>query len=561
MQGGRIWGLALQLYALRSARNWGIGDFGDLQYAVAGAAELGAQAVGINPLHALFRHNPEHASPYSPASRLALNVLYIDVEAVPEFAQCYPTGLDASAHAQREAARADVQVDYRAVADLKWPMFERLYAQFRVEHLATNSARARAFQFFVLEQGNGLMRVALYQALQEHLQRLDANAWGWPVWPQEYRDPEAPAVQAFLVTQRERVDFYLYIQWLADSQLGACAQRARADGMAIGLYRDLAVGVDRAGADAWAYQKFYAHTASIGCPPDDFSLEGQNWGLPPMIPDALREAAYEPFIAMLRANMRHAGALRIDHVMGLMRLFWVPAGESAAAGGYVNYPLEDLLGILALESQRQSCLVIGEDLGTVPDEIRVAMQRLGVLSYRLLYFQQDASGEFIAPMDYPEQALVAVSTHDLATLAGFWHEADIDERARLGLFPSSEIEHAQRAQRARERERLIAALVRAQLWPTDSAPPLHMTSALAQAVHVLLALTPAKMLLVQAEDLLGQQVAVNLPGTDRERANWRIKWGRGLEAFFNDAQVRHVADLINALRPTRTASRPEPRII
>ncbi len=557
---GRVWGPAVQLYALRSARNWGIGDFTDLRVLVEKSAALGASIVGVNPLHALFPHNPEHASPYSPSSRLFLNVLYIDVEAVPEFAQCEAARALAFAPSFQErlqAARRSELVQYAEVAALKLPVLERLYAYFREHHLARATDRGRTFLAFQRVGGEMLHRHALYETLQEHFHRADPKVWGWPVWAPEYRRPELPAVVAFATAQRERLEFFQYLQWLADAQLDAVGRRALELEVGVGLYQDLAVGVDRAGAEAWAHQELYALDAAVGSPPDDYSLKGQNWGLPPLIPDELAESAYAPVIATLRANMRHAGALRIDHVMGLMRLFWVPPEGTPADGAYVHYAFQDLLGILALESQRNRCMVIGEDLGTVPNEIPAALQPLGVLSYRLFYFEKDAKGEFKAPDQYPAQALVAVSTHDLPTLAGFWQGQELLERTELGLFPSEHARDQQLLARMHDRARLLIALEREGLLPQgatiDPASSPQMTPALVEAVHRYLARTPCKILLIQLEDVTGQHLQVNLPGTTDQRPNWRYKLDSELSQLLDDPRLRRLAAAIAEERA------PQPR--
>lgn len=289
----------------------------------------------------------------------------------------------------------------------------------------------------------------------------------------------------------------------------------------------------------------YALEAGIGAPPDDFNLNGQDWGLPPLVPERLRDAAYAPFIATLRHNMRHAGALRIDHVMGLMRLYWVPPGGTPADGTYVSYPLDDLLGILALESQRNRCLVIGEDLGTVPDQVRQALRPLGVLSYRLLYFAREADGAFLRPADYPAQALVAASTHDLPTLRGYWQGHDLDVRRTLDLFPSQEVREQQIVARARDRARLLMALEREGLLPPGlSVHPVavpDMTPELAAAIHVLVARTPAKVMMIQPEDVLGQVEQANLPGTTDQHPNWRRKLPLNLEEWQSDPRVLALA--------------------
>jgi len=555
--GGRVWGAALQLYAVRSRRNWGIGDFTDLRDAIEIAGRAGAGIVGVNPLHALFPHDPDRASPYSPSSRIYLNALYLDVEAVPEFTECEAARVAVAApgfQARLQALRCAERVDYRGVAEAKFSTLRVIYRHFRECHLVPRSRRSEAFLAFQRGGGEPLLRFALFQALQEDFHARDEAIRGWPAWPEAYCDPVSPPVREYLASNRERVEFHAWLQWLADEQLAACARRAVELGLGVGLYQDLAVSVDREGADAWSGQNAHAAAASIGSPPDDFHLNGQNWGLLPLIPEALAESAYAPFVAALRAAMRHAGALRLDHVMGLMRLYWIPPGSPSADGAYVHYPLSDLLGVLALESRRNCCLVIGEDLGTVPDAVREALAPLGVLSYRLLLFEKEGDGNYRAPAAYPAQALVAVSTHDLPTLKGMWLGRDLELRAQLALYPSAEERKRQVAERARDRSRLLMALEREGLLPAGvtvdpvSAP--DMTPELARAIHVFLARSPPRVMMVQMEDVLEQSEQVNLPGTTSEYPNWRRKLPLDLEDWGADARV---AALAEALRRERGA--------
>ena len=331
--GGRVWGAAAQLYSLRSIRNWGIGDFTDLAALVDLWAGKGASVIGVNPLHALFPHNPAHASPYSPSSRLFLNTIYLDVEAIPEFEECESARTLVSSPVFQETLRAlrDAElVDYPGVAEAKSRVLSLLFAHFRSAHLVRGTRRARAFRSFCAERGEALLLHARFEALQEHLFALDPKLWGPPVWPEAYRDPRSAEVERFAKKHAERVEYFRYLQWQADKQLGDVGRKAAAPASGAGLYVDLAVSIDRAGAEAWSNQDSYAVSASVGAPPDEFNMRGQNWGLPPLVPDRLRETAYAPFIATLRANMRHAGALRIDHVLGLNRLFWIPAGADPA---------------------------------------------------------------------------------------------------------------------------------------------------------------------------------------------------------------------------------------
>ncbi|HEY7743509.1 MAG TPA: 4-alpha-glucanotransferase [Burkholderiales bacterium] len=552
---GRVWGPALQLYALRSARNWGIGDFTDLRNAIEVAGRAGAGIVGVNPLHALFPHNPDHISPYSPSSRLYLNALYVDVEAVPEFAECERARAAVAKpefQSRLRALRAAELVDYRGVAEAKLWALRALFDHFRDQHVLPHTARGEAFLAYQRSSGEPLQRFALFQALQEKFHARDETVWGWPVWPEPYRDPESPQVRTFLAANRQTVEFYVWLQWLAEEQFGACGRRSRELGLGVGLYQDLAISADRAGAETWAWQSVYAEFASVGAPPDEFNLNGQNWGLPPPIPDALSDTAYAPFVATLRANMRHAGALRIDHVMGLMRLYWIPPGGKPADGAYVHYPFQDLIGVLALESVRNRCLVIGEDLGTVPDAVREALAPLGVLSYRLLLFEKERDGAFKAPAAYPAQALAAVSTHDLPTLRGLWIGHDLDLRAQLGLYPSSELRGQQVVERAQDRARLLMALQREGLLPAgvtvDPASAPDMTPELARALHVYLARSPARIMVAQMEDMVGQLEQVNLPATGAEYPNWQRKLPLDLEKWSADPRLTALAEAMRRER-------------
>ncbi len=555
-EGKRVWGPAVQLYALRSERNWGIGDFTDLAALVRLCGAHGASLVGLNPLHALYPHNPAHASPYAPSSRRFLDILYIDVEAVPEFHDCADARAAVIApefQRRLRALRAADLVDYVGVSAAKLPLLERLYAHFcQVRRDNPAGPRARALREFQSAGGLALRQHALFETLQERFHGDDAGVWGWPQWAYAYRDPNSPEVAAFAREHDARIEFYEYLQWQAEVQLAAAGSAALEARLAVGLYQDLAVSVDRGGAEAWAAQDVYAHSASAGCPPDDFNLRGQDWGLLPMLPERLRARAYAPFIAVLRANMRYAGALRIDHVMGLARLFWVPRGDLPEAGSYVTYPFEHLLAIVTLESERNRCMVIGEDLGTVPDEVRHAMDRSGMMSYRVLIFSRRHDGEFQAPAEFPLNALVTSTTHDLATLVGYWESRDIDLRHRLALYPNDTVYVQQVEERKRDCARLLLALQRENLLPPELGPdprwPLPMTPALILAVQEYLARTPSRVLAVQLEDIFGCREQVNLPGTVEQYDNWRRKLPLDLEQWEQDGRF---ADMARRLGGTR----------
>lgn len=557
--GGRVWGPSVQLYAVASDRNWGIGDFTDLRVILEQWGARGADVIGLNPLHALFPHNPEHASPYSPSSRSFLNPLYLDPERTEDFRESEEARARvaaASFQAALRELRSAAHVDYAAVSTLKLPVLELLYTSFRRRHLHVGSGRARRFREFQERGGAALRRHALFEALQEAFHRQDPSVWGWPAWPRSHRDPASPAVARFAESSLERVEFYEWLQWQADVQLAAAGARAAELRLGLGLYGDLAVSVDRGGAETWANQELYALDASVGAPPDDFNLKGQNWGLPPMVPRRLERSGFAPFIQTLRANMQHTGALRIDHVMGLTRLFWIPAGADAAEGAYVHYPLHELLGIVALESHRNRCLVVGEDLGTVPDGVRHALHERQVLSYRLLYFERNHGGDFKAPEELPAQALVAASTHDLPTLAGFWEGHDLELRTRLDLFPSEEVRHRQIRQRAEDRRRLLLTLEREALLPAgvtaDPTSVPSLTPELERAIHVHLARTPCQLLMIQPEDVVGMTEQVNLPGTSD--GNWRRKIVLSLERWPQDERFVRLCAEIAKERPRRDSA-------
>ncbi len=523
--GKRLWGVSAQLYLLRSENDWGIGDFSDLARLAEITGSQGADVIGLNPLHALFPDNPEHASPYSPASRLLLNVLNIDVTALPEFAACDEAQMlarDAEFKQRLAQAREAGLVDYTAVADLK---MQALGVLFHACQSSADPARWQAFQAFRQERGEPLERACLFLALRQSF--ADQGKPDWRQWPEGYRDPDGPDTRAFLRDHGRKVEFMAWLQWLADGQLAAAAQAARDQGMEVGLYRDLAVGADSAGAETWANPKAVVAGASVGAPPDIFNPAGQDWGLPPFNPEALREEGYRSFIELLRANMRHAGGLRIDHVMALQHLYWVPQGASPKDGAYVAYPLDDMVGILALESQRNRCLVVGEDLGTVPPGFREKMADANVLSYRVLYFEQDAEkGPYKAPGEYPALSLATIGSHDMATLRGWWAGSDVDLKASLDQLPGEGEVEKQKALRDRDRACLLAALRAEGLLPADGEPD---EEAVSLAAHTFLARSSAGLLVVQVDDLTDEADPVNVPGTSTEHPNWRRRQSLTLE--------------------------------
>ncbi len=529
--GDRTWGLAVQLYTLRSARNWGIGDFTDLAAFVKIAAAAGASYVGLNPLHAPHRSNPNAASPYAPTSRRFLNWLYIDITELPEAAD--PSVRAALAEpsllASLAALRAKTIVDYAGVARVKDALLRRCFAV---------AAGAEDFQRFMRDGGVALERFAIFETLVE---RFGSDVAGWP---SNYHDPQSDDVATFAQAERPALNFAKYLQFHAGRQLDAAAGGARALGL--GLYRDLAVGVDVNGADAWIDAHAYVPSVSVGAPPDLLNPDGQDWGLPPLNPNRLATDAYRTIAELFRANMQVQGALRIDHVMSLARLFWSPRGRSATEGTYVAYPLEDLLGVLALESVRAQCTIVGEDLGTVPIGFRERMQAANVLSYRILFFERKADGGFIEAEYYPALSLAATGTHDLANFAAWLSGADIDLRASLGVGDPTRVPQ-EHADRETDRQRLLSSLRQAgDLGPQDAA-----VDDVLVAAHRFLARSPARIVMIQVDDALGEVLPINVPGTYEEYPNWRRKLNTDLDTLAHDERFARVCSALRELRPQR----------
>ena len=550
----RLWGITLQLYTLRSSGNWGIGDFGDLMEVIELAAPLGCGLIGLNPLHALFPAEPEHMSPYSPSSRRFLNPLYISLPRIPEAQACRPLQLFLQNESADELTRirATSNVDYVAVAALKLRWLRILHQEFRQHCLTTDSERAQSFRQFVAQGGEALHLHAVFDALHLYLKQLNVATGGWPTWPAAYRDPRSAEVVQFVAEYEAEVQLHLYMQWLAAEQLSATQALAGQQGMTLGLYGDVAVGVSAGGSETWSNPRLYVTEAAIGAPPDPLALKGQDWGIPPQSPFELARQGFEPFIAMLRHNMRSVGALRLDHVMALFRLWWVPRGFVATDGAYVHYPLADLMRLLCLESNRNRCLVIGEDLGTVPDAVREAMQRHAVAHYKVLLFEKASDGTFKSPAEYDYCSLAAVTTHDLPTFRGWWEAADIEIADRLNLYPDATVRALVAESRAADRRHLMSALVGAGLWcwQTHEAVPSY-SHALMRAVHLYLALSNAELAVVQIEDLAGMTEPINVPGTYLEHPNWQRKVSHAATAIFGREDVREMLDALSIARTGR----------
>ncbi len=543
-QNQKCWGPSVQLYSLRSQRNWGVGDFTDLKMLLRGVAAWGADFVGLNPIHALYPANPDACSPYSPSSRRWLNVIYIDVEAIPEF-KANPElqkALSVSEEqAQLQQLRTVEWIDYKAVFAFKMRWLRQVFEN---ADLSDRSERGRAFAEYIAAGGDSLLQMATFDALQNTLYAGSLEAWGPPVWPDAYRDYHSAAVKTWIASHQFDIRFYLFLQWVADQQLTEAEQLAKALGMKIGLYRDLAVGVSEGSCEIWANKDFYCPEASIGAPPDPLGPQGQNWGLPPVDPVRLYQAAYQPFIELLRANMRGCGALRIDHVMGLRRLWWVPPGAPSSMGAYVYYPVDDLLAILALESHRQRCMVIGEDLGTVPPEMRTLLHDNGIYSYKVFFFERALDGGFFSPSHYPAQAMSALTTHDMPTLRGFWHCDDLSLGRDLGLYPDEEKLQDLYRERHSAKQAILDSLRWHGILPENIGHDVSwvgMSSALSHALQEHMCRGNSALFSTQLEDWLEMDLPVNVPGTCSEYPNWRRKLSKDLESFLNDPALAVLA--------------------
>jgi 4-alpha-glucanotransferase len=510
--GRRVWILAVQLYAARSRRNWGHGDFTDLAALLTLAGELGGAGVGLNPLHALFYDRPGSGSPYSPNSRLFLNPLYIDVEAVPEF-----TVGDIAGLAEEVARlRATELVDYATVARLKLAALRAAHNRFRA---SGSPARREAFGAYRQDRGAELERFAAFETLRER------HAGPWRDWPEPWRRPDEAALRSLRATEPDEIGFHEFLQWNAEAQLRQCAEIARQRGLSIGLYLDTAFGVDPWGADAWMAQHAILLDLSVGAPPDAFNRAGQNWGLAAYNPHGLAATGYEPFRQMLRAAMRYAGAVRLDHVLGLMRLFVIPHGLRPEQGVYLRCHFAAMLEVVRQESLRSNCIVIGEDLGTVPENFRARLSEWGLWSYLVMLFEREHDGAFRRPETYPERAVATFNTHDLPTFAGWMSSHDLRVKRTIGIDPG-ETDAEREASRARLRE-AVAVGGGAAIDFDD--------------IVAFLAATPTRLVCVALEDILGVIDQTNVPATVNEHPNWRRRLAVPLEELADDQRLRRVA--------------------
>lgn len=546
--GGRMNGLTMHLYSLRSERNWGIGDFTDLLNLMKYAAEKKLDFVGINPLHALFTSKPAFASPYSPSSREWLNPIYLDVEKVGAFTynEQLKNWLAQPKIRQRIAAlRITETVTYTAVWACKRDALHMAFNAFEQDTCEAAENERAAFEAFVLEKGKALQGFGLFEALDQYYSR--PGQVGWQSWPSEFHQPDGEAVEKFARSHEREIRFYMWLQWLCAEQLREVNQAAVEYGVKLGIYGDLAVGVARGSADTWLNRQDYCMDLSVGAPPDPLGPTGQNWDLPPLNPLMLKHTGYEKFAHLLRENMRLYGVLRIDHVMALCRLWWVLNGKTADFGAYVHYDAEVMFAILALESQRNRCVIIGEDLGTVPDEARHLLNRYQVFSYKVMYFSKGWNG-FQLPEEYPEQAITVISTHDVAPLAGYWTGKDLDTMFKLGTLPDAAAFQTALDEREHDKADLLDKLKETGCLGADVQMPAKADETLLAALHKYGALSRSKLYAVQLENLLGVIDNLNVPGVTEGYPNWAQKMPVSLEDFLQHRLMGGQLAIIDEVR-------------
>lgn len=527
------WGLSLQLYELRSSRNWGVGDFKDLWTICGLAGRLGADFVGLNPLHAGFLSDATRCSPYEPSNRRFLNPLYIAVDEVGGFVN------DTAIEAQLSKLRARSLVDYEAVARLKLGVLHSIWE-------AGRKSPNLAFEEFVREGSENLRLHALFETLSR-AQSASGLGAGWGSWPPEYQSPHSEAVDAFEKEHHADIEFHQWLQWLAHVQLCEARECCSKADMRIGLYLDIAVGEALDGSATWSDEPAYVAGAAVGNPPEPFATQGQDWKLAALRPDRITAGEPSPFTRLMTASMRYAGAIRIDHAAAFARLYLVPTNATPADGAYVRYPVDDMLEQLANMSRHYKCLVIGEDLGEIASGLREDLDLAGVLSYRILSYEQTEEG-FVLPEHYPQLALACVSTHDHQTFAGWWKGADIALRLEHELV-SEETTIQHQDNRIEERKRVLEAFSALGLAGSDASPRTMEPEQLVVAAHEFIAMTPSMLASVRLADLTGEPLPTNIPGTDISYPNWRPKLSVDLEDLEKHPRVRRIAAIMNQYRP------------
>ncbi|GAB3550049.1 4-alpha-glucanotransferase [Noviherbaspirillum agri] len=540
----RLWGLAVQLYSLRRTGDGGIGDFSGLSSLVRSAAAHGASAVAISPVHAMFSADVNRYSPYGPSSRLFLNALHIDPARVlgPQAMAAALDALGSDAAARYAALEQQPLIDWPAAASLRLSLLRRLFEQF------TAAGGHSDFEDFRRQGGSALQDHARFEAL--HAWRLGhGESCDWRTWPQGLRDPRGAEVDEFARRHAKEVEFHQFLQWQAAVGLAGAQRTARDAGMPIGLITDLAVGADNDGSQAWSRQAEIINGLSVGAPPDVINTRGQSWGLGAFSPHAMKAKGFGAYIEMLRAIFNYAGGARIDHVLGLTRLWLVPNGASPEYGAYLQYPLQDLLRLIALESWRHRAIVIGEDLGTVPEGFDRTLAQAGLLGIRVLVFQQ-FGGRFFRPDEWSPHAIATTTTHDLPTISGWWQERDIEWRTRLDLHAPGQSEHDARRDRARERTALWDALT-ASGCAHGGEPDRNHTDVALDAAIKFMSSTPAPLAMLPIEDALGLVEAPNLPGTVDTHPNWRRRLSGEVDGVLDEPTVASRLEAINRNRSFR----------
>lgn len=547
-QGHKGAGLAVSLYGLRSDRNWGCGDFTDLhQFADWAAEHVQVSFIALNPLHSIANRQPYNTSPYLPNCIFYRNPIYIDVERLEEVRESRLAQAILNSpriQNQIEQLRRSEYVEYEQVWNLKQKFLKLAFREF------LRKGQTAEFEAWSAAEGDLLDRYAVYSALDEILHKRNRQCWIWTDWQEEFQNPNSPEVHQFASDHKRLVAFYKWIQWKLDCQLAEAQEHAKQRGLSIGLYHDLALATDRCGSDLWAHRPFYVAGCRVGSPPDDFNPKGQDWGFPPPSSAWHHEDGYRLFAESIRRNCRHGGALRIDHVMRFFRLFWIPDGKEACDGVYVRDYASDLLRILALESVRSRVVVIGEDLGTVEPYIREALQKFGILSYRLLYFEKNRDGSFRRPAEYPRQALVSVTTHDLPTLAGFWTGRDIEARLAAGILRSDADYQEQWRARIEEKQRMLDVMLSLKVlpdwFPRRAADLPEFAGELHNAAIGFLASTPSELMVLSGEDLFKQADQQNLPGTTEQYPNWRGKLRYTIAEMNSDKHALDCARMVHS---------------
>jgi 4-alpha-glucanotransferase len=530
--GRRLWGLAAQIYSLARPGDGGIGDTGAVAMLARAAARLRADAIALSPSHAMFSADLHRYGPYSPSSRLFLNPLYADPEAV--FGAARVAALRKGDAARR--VRGNL-IDWPKAATAKFDLLRRLFEQFRMQELAQPKASALAADFrqFCAAQGELLRDHAAFEVLQADRVKRDSAQWSWRTWPADWRDPRGATLEHFARQHADDILFHMFAQWVADRAFGTAQATAKDAGMRIGLIGDVAVGMDAGGSHAWSRQADLLVGLSVGAPPDAFNPRGQNWGLTTFSPQALVAGGFAPFLATLRAAMRHAGGVRIDHAMGMARLWLIPDGAGASDGAYVSYPLDDLLRLTALESRRHKAVVIAEDLGTVPPGFGARLDKIGIAGMRVLWFERDGL-DFRKPQHWDVNAAALTTTHDLPTVAGWWRGADIRLRASLKMLTVDEAKQARR-ERAADRRALWRSFQKAGV-ARGKAPAPTKTDRVVDAAIAFIARTRSQLSLIPIEDALGLVEQPNVPGTIDEHPNWRRRLPRPADRLLEPPAVR-----------------------